>query len=107
MQNSSTGQSLELSHSSVAGQSSVAAFTHLLPPSMVLAHLQSGLPLQTSGTGPDSQIAVLPLQGFLRRLLLASAGDHENKERFAVPKSAPTVSLMALSREMVSEASPG
>jgi len=77
--------------------------THFLLPSTVLAQKQLLLPLQFSVVpGVDVQIGVLPLQGFL---LLASAGDAENKGMSALPKSAPAVSLMALPREMVPEAS--
>jgi hypothetical protein len=86
----------------VAGHSSLLRFTHALPPPVVRTQKQSGLPRQCGpGSGPFSQVVRLPLHGFLLR---ASAGEEE-KVASAVLKSAPPVSLMALLREMVPEAS--
>jgi hypothetical protein len=97
-------QSLALLHWFVPGQVNPNVSTHCLPPAALRKQWQKDWPRQLSWKPGLAgwQLVVLRLHGFL--LLRASAGD-EKKGSSAVPKSAPPVSLMALRREMVSEAS--
>ena len=102
-QTSPEGQSLVRSHSLTVGHIAPVVSRHCLRPPGLRKQKQAGLSRQFGPSGEVSQMGASPLHGPL--LLRAWAAGEENKASSAVPKNAPPVSLMALPREMVPEAS--
>jgi hypothetical protein len=98
---SSPGQSLFLSHSSVAGHVASVKSRHLLRPLTVLAQKQCGhLPHEESGH------LLLLMAGLSSHCPRAPATPGNNESSPILPSRAPPLSLMALPREMVPSASP-